>query len=94
MPDEALEGALRRIIREELEAVEKRLGSLEERVTDGFAWTEEQFEWVGQRFDAIDEQFADLKKMLEGVIDEDFPPIDQQRVGGRPATGSIAARGR
>lgn len=86
---------LRRIIREELEAVKSRLDSLEKRVTDGFAWTEEQFEWVSQRFDAVDEQFADLKRMLEGVIDEDFPMIDQQpKSGGPPGRQAVAARGR
>ena len=95
-----MEETLRRIIREEMEAVEQRLGSLEKHVADGFArmeeqfaWTEEQFEWVGQRFDAVDEKFAELKKALEGVIDEKFPMIDHQRSGGSPATGRIAAKG-
>ena len=62
---------VREIIREEVKAVEERLGSLEKRVTDGFsrmdeqfAWTEEQFEWVGQRFDAVDEQ---VRRTQEGA---------------------------
>ena len=123
MPDEALAGALRRIIREEvgprfdevesrLDAVGEQLGSLEsrfealeKRVADGFAWTEEQFEWVGQRFDTIAEElgkldqkfterFDRLERILEGVIDENFPPIDQQRSGGPPAsTLAMAAKG-
>ena len=95
-----MEETLRRIIREEMEAVEQRLGSLEKHVADGFArmekqftWTEEQFEWVSQRFDAVDQQFAELKKALVGVIDEKLVPIDQQRMGGPPATGRIAAKG-
>ena len=86
---------------EQLGSLEARLGSLEKRVVDGFAWTEEQFEWVSQRFDAVDqrfdavdEQIAELKKALEGVIDEKFPMIDHQRSGGPPATGRIAAKGR
>ena len=60
---------IREIIREELEAVEQRLGSLEKHVADGFArmdeqftWTEEQFEWVGQRFDAVDDM-----ELIEGL---------------------------
>ena len=98
--DQPLEEVLRRVIRDELEAVEERLGSLEKRVTDGFsrmdeqfAWTEEQFEGVSQRFDAVDEQFAELKKALEGVIDEKFPPIDQQQSGGTASPVAIAAKG-
>ena len=94
-----MEEVLRTIIREELEAVEERLASLETRVSDGFTrmdekfvWTEEQFEWVSQRFDAVDQQFADLKKMLEGLIDEKFPPIDQQS-GGPGSRAAIAAKG-
>ena len=91
---------VREIIREEVKAVEERLGSLEKRVTDGFsrmdeqfAWTEEQFEWVGQRFDAVDQRFAELKKAIEGVIDEKFPPIDQQQSGGPASPVAIAAKG-
>ena len=102
----SLEEALRRIIREEvgsrfdavgeqLGSLGDRLGSLEKRVAAGFAWTEEQFEWVSQRFDAVDRQFTDLKKMLEGLIDEKYPPIDQQpRLGGSPSVQAIAAKGR
>ena len=85
---------------EQLGSLESRLGSLEKRVTDGFsrmderfAWTEEQFEWVSQRFDAVDEQFAELKKALEGVIDEKFPPVDQQQSGGPASRVAIAAKG-
>lgn len=89
---------------EQLGSLENRLEALEKRVVDGFAktdeqfeWTEEQFEWVGQRFDAIDQQFADLKKMLVGVVDEDYPPIDQQRKRTRSrsplAPSKMAAKG-
>ena len=82
-----------------------RLDSLEKRGTDGFsrmdeefAWTsrgrEEQFEWISQRFDAVDEQFAQLTRALEGVIDEgvidDKLPVIGQLPSGPPATGRIA----
>ena len=66
-----MEETLRRIIREELEAVEERISSLETRVSDGFTrmdekfvWTEERFDWVGQRFDAIDERFDRMEDAL------------------------------
>ena len=104
MPDEPLEKVLRRIIREELGAVEERLDSLEKRVTDGFAWTEEQFEWVGQRFEelekrvtegfeAVDRRFEELTKALEGLIDEDYPLVDHQRSGGPAPRVAVAAKG-
>lgn len=40
-------------------------------------------------------RFDRLEKMLAGVIDKDFPPVDQQaRSGGPPGTIGVAAKGR
>ena len=51
MPETPLNEVLRRVIREDVGmVVGERLDSLEERVKDGFARTEEQSEGVGQRF--------------------------------------------
>ncbi|MDE2763965.1 MAG: hypothetical protein OXQ94_18415 [Gemmatimonadota bacterium] len=41
----------------------------------------------------VDQRFDGLEAMLEGVIDKRFPPVDQQRSGGPPPAGGIAAKG-
>lgn len=65
-------------------------------------WLEGKFESVRTDLKAdiagvrteLKEDIASLRKELVGVVDEDFPPIDQQQSAGPPGTGKIAAKGR
>ena len=52
-------------------------------------------ERMDQRFDEMDQRFDRLETMLEGVVDKDFPPIDQQpRSGGPSGVTRMAAKDR
>ncbi|MCY3611202.1 MAG: hypothetical protein OXH51_06675 [Gemmatimonadetes bacterium] len=82
--------------------MESRFDGLEGR----FDGLESRFDGLERRFDGLEsqvgqldrkftERFDRLEKMLEGVIDKDFPPVDQQaRSGGPPGTIGVAAKGR
>ena len=65
------------------DVMDARLNEMEERVGARFdvmdARLNEMEERVGARFDVMDARFNRLEAMLEGVIDPEFPPIDQQK---------------
>ena len=43
----------------------------------------------------IETEIGELKEMLVGVVDEDFPPVDQRpRSGGSSGASKMAAKGR
>ena len=89
-----------------LGSLEKRVTAGFAWTEEQFEWVSQRFDAVDQRFDAVredlgeldrklTERFDRLEQMLGGVIDKDFPPIDQQGAGGPPASGlAIAAKGK
>ena len=62
---------------ERLEAVERRLGERLRAVEDGL--------------EDVREDIADLRRHLDGVIDERFPPVDQSGGSARPSAIPLAA---
>ena len=75
---------IRQIVREELEPVASRM-------RQGFDRVDKQIEDLDRKLTG---RFDRLEEMLEGVIDKDYPPVDQQRPSGGPSgiTG-MAAKG-
>ena len=87
-PGDLLDRAFRTIIREEIPPmIRAETEPLRQEMN-------ERFEKVDERFEKVDERFDRLETALEGVIDVDFPPVDQAKGGGPPSAGSIAAKGR